>query len=279
MIENALFLLPTYGSAIAQALHHRIISGSMSALPVDWLSLTALVFLLGLKHGFDPDHLVAIDGFTRTSRSRWCGLFFSLGHGVMVTLVALTVAVAASDWQPPGWLERLGAWISISILLALGSANLLMVLRARPGRPVSLVGLRGRWLAQRLGRSSHPVVIASVGAAFALSLDTISHALLFSLTGVSIAGWIFALALGLLFTLGMVATDAVNGWWVAKMVAGADRRAASASRAMSIAIAFLCLALAAGGLAKYPLPGPALSVAAILAIIAAYLATRPARAA
>lgn len=251
----------------------------VSALAADWTGVTALVFLLGLKHGFDPDHLVAIDGFTRTSPSRWCGLFFSLGHGVMVTLVALTVALAASDWQPPGWLERLGAWISISVLLALGSANLLMVLRTQRGRPVSLVGLRGRWLAQRLGRSSHPVVIASVGAAFALSFDTMSHALLFSLTGVSIAGWMFALALGLVFTLGMVLTDAVNGWWVAKMVAGADARAASASRAMSMAIAFLCLALAAAGLVKYPLPAPLASVGAILLIAAAYVMTRPARAA
>lgn len=251
----------------------------VNALAGDWVGVTALVFLLGLKHGFDPDHLVAIDGFTRTSRSRWCGLFFSLGHGVMVTLVALTLAVAASDWQPPGWLERLGAWISISVLLALGTANLFMALRARPGRPVPLIGVRGRWLAERLGRSSHPVVIASVGAAFALSFDTISHALLFSLTGVSIAGWLFALALGLVFTLGMVATDAVNGWWVAKMVAGADRRAASASRAMSIAIAFLCLALAAAGLAKYPLPAPLLTFGAVLLIAAGYLMTRPARAA
>ena len=249
----------------------------VNALAGDWLGVSALVFLLGLKHGFDPDHLVAIDGFARTSRSRWCGLFFSLGHGVMVTLVALTVAVAASDWQPPGWLERLGAWTSISVLLALGIANLLMVLRARPGRPVPLVGVRGRWLAERFRGNSHPMVIASVGAAFALSFDTLSHALLFSLTGVSIAGWMFALALGLVFTAGMVATDALNGWWVAKMVAGADGRAASASRAMSIAIAFLCFALAAGGLVKYPLPAPLASVGALLLIAAAYLVTRPAR--
>jgi nickel/cobalt transporter (NiCoT) family protein len=249
----------------------------VNALTGDWLAVSALVFLLGLKHGFDPDHLVAIDGFARTSRSRRCGLFFSLGHGVMVKLVALTVALAASDWQPPAWLEQLGAWISIGVLLALGSANSLMLLRARGGHAVPLVGLRGRWLAERFRGHSHPMVIASVGAAFALSFDTMSHALLFSLTGVSIAGWMFALALGLVFTAGMVATDALNGWWVAKMAAGADRRAAAASRAMSIAIAFLCFALAAAGLVKYPLPAPVASVGALLLIAAAYLMTRPAR--
>ena len=258
----------------------------MTDLPADWLGLTALVFLLGLKHGCDPDHLVAIDGITRSSRSRWSGLFFSLGHGVVVTLVGLAVALAALDWQAPAWLEQLGASISIGVLLVLGVANLMMALRARPGQPVSLVGLRGKWVAERLGRSSHPVVIAAVGAAFALSFDTISHALLFSLTGASMAGWAFALALGAVFTFGMMATDALSGWWTARMIAAADRRAALASRAMSTAIAFLCLALAGAGMAKFALPAlddakAWMSLSSVFVIVAAYLAAvrlgRPAR--
>src|SRR2546425_5891594 len=162
---------------------------------MDILGLAALVFVLGLKHGLDPDHLVAIDGFTRSSRSRWCGLFFSLGHGVVVTLVGVAVALVATEWQAPRWLEDTGAWISIGVLLALGIANLLAVLRAAPGVPVPLVGLRGHWLSERLAGASHPAVIAAVGAAFALSFDTISHALVFSMTGASLAGWFFAAGL------------------------------------------------------------------------------------
>lgn len=247
-------------------------------MSTDAFGLAALVFLLGLRHGCDPDHLVAIDGLTRSSRSRWCGFFFSLGHGLVVTLVGVAVALAASDWRAPAWLELVGAWISISVLLVLGVANLLAVFRARQGEPVYLVGLRGRWLAERLARASHPMVIASVGAAFALSFDTISHALLFSLTGASMAGWLFALGLGLVFTLGMMLTDAANGWWVAKMIAGADARAARASRAMSMAIAFLCLALATAGIAQYAVPPP-VSVLTLLVVGAAYLlANRLARA-
>jgi high-affinity nickel-transport protein len=243
----------------------------MTNLPADALGLAALVFLLGLRHGFDPDHLVAIDGLTRSTRSRWSGLFFSIGHGAVVTLVGLAVAVLAADWQAPAWLEQTGAWISVCVLLVLGIANLMLVLRARPGEPTAPIGLRGRWLARRLGEASHPVVIAAVGAAFALSFDTISHALLFSLTGATMAGWLFALGLGLVFTLGMVATDALNGWWVARMLAGADRASERASRVMSAAIAFLCLALAAGALAKYPLPKPALSLGSIAVVLAVYL--------
>src|SRR5215472_5121291 len=155
----------------------------------DVLGLAALVFVLGLKHGLDPDHLVAIDGFTRSSRSRWCGLFFSLGHGVVVTLVGVGVALLAADWQPPQWLEYAGAWISIAVLSALGLGNLMAALRAAPGQPVAL---------------------AAVGAAFALSFDTISHALVFSMTGASMAGWAFAAILGIVFTCGMALTDAAS---------------------------------------------------------------------
>src|SRR3989475_5483199 len=221
--------------------------------------LIGLVFALGLRHGFDPDHLVAIDGMTRSSArvpgmSRWSGLFFSLGHGAVVTLVGLVVALAAADLRAPRWLEQLGAGISIGVLLVLGIGNLLMTARTPSEAAVPLVGLRGRWLADRLARASHPLVIASVGAAFALSFDTLSHALLFSLTGASMAGALFAAMLGIVFTLGMVLTDTLNSWWVAKLVSVADRRAAFVSRCVSVAIAFLCLALAAGGIAKYVLP-------------------------
>src|SRR5256885_8556552 len=201
---------------------------------MDILGLAALVFVLGLKHGLDPDHLVAIDGFTRSSRSRWCGLFFSLGHGVVVTLVGVGVALIATEWQAPQWLEHTGAWISIGVLLALGFGNLSAALRAAPGAPVELVGLRGRWLTERLARASHPAVIAAVGAAFALSFDTISHALVFSMTGASLAGWAFAAILGVAFTCGMAFTDALSGLWVARPVRSADRRAPSPSRLMSI---------------------------------------------
>src|SRR5207237_10917445 len=114
----------------------------------------------------DPDHLVAIDGFTRTTRSRWCGLFFSLGHGLVVTLVGVAVAIAAAHSQAPAWLEVSGAWISITVLTVLGVANLLALLRAPPGQPVGLVGARSDWLPAGLAEASRPAVLCAVGAAF-----------------------------------------------------------------------------------------------------------------
>src|SRR5436853_189686 len=98
----------------------------IESLPSHWLSLAAVVFLLGLKHGLDPDHLAAIDGLTRFNAgrhprvSRWSGLLFSAGHGVVVTLVAIAVATVATEWRAPEWLEQTGVWISIAFLALLG---------------------------------------------------------------------------------------------------------------------------------------------------------------
>jgi high-affinity nickel-transport protein len=258
----------------------------MNSLPTQWFSLVAVVFLLGLKHGLDPDHLAAIDGLTRYNAgrkprlSRWSGLLFSAGHGVVVTSVAIAVATVATEWRAPAWLEHAGTWISIAFLTLLGLANLTAILRTPRGEVVRTVGLRSRWFA-RLTRAEHPVLIAAVGAAFALSFDTISQAVLFSITGSSLAGWLFAAALGLVFTAGMMATDALNGLWVSRLVRGADARAAAASRVMSVAIALASLAIAALALARQVSPALdatleswtlALSAAVMLVVVAAYAA-------
>jgi high-affinity nickel-transport protein len=257
---------------------------------VDALGLAALVFALGVKHGFDPDHLVAIDGFARSSSrnrprlARRVGLYFSLGHGAIVTLVGLAVALYARQWQAPGWLDPLGAAISIAVLLFLGTMNLFMVWRASPGERLVPVALRGRWFSERFSGASHPVMIAAVGAAFALSFDTVSHAVVFSLSGATAAGWLFALVLGLVFTLGMVLTDTLNGWWVARMVQRADARAAAASRWMSVAVGALCLGIAAAGLSRIALPraghfmdayAPAVGVSTFLLILLVYRKAAP----
>lgn len=231
----------------------------MDSLPTHWLSLVAVVFLLGLKHGLDPDHLAAIDGLTRFNAarrprlSRWSGFLFSLGHGVVVTAVAIVVATVATGWQAPAWLEETGVWISISFLLVLGIANLLAVVRTPRGQMVRPVGLRSR-LFGRLTQAEHPVVIAAVGAAFALSFDTISQAVLFSVTGSNLAGWLFATLLGLVFTLGMMTTDALNGLWVSRLARSADRRTAEASRVMSLAVGCVAVAIAALAIARHSLP-------------------------
>jgi nickel/cobalt transporter (NiCoT) family protein len=256
----------------------------MNSLPTHWFSLVAVVFLLGLKHGLDADHLAAIDGLARYNAgrkprlSRWSGLLFSAGHGAVVTAVAVAVATVATQWRAPSWLEEAGTWISIVFLALLGFANALAVWRTPRNEVVRAVGLKSRWFA-RLARAEHPVLIAAVGAAFALSFDTISQAVLFSITGSHVAGWVFAAGLGIVFTAGMMATDALNGLWVSRLVARADERAAAASRVMSCAVAFASLAIAAVAAARRFFPALdaglegwslALSAAVVAVVVLAY---------
>jgi len=214
-----------------------------------------MVFLLGLRHGMDPDHLATIDGLARYNASsrprlaRWSGCLFSLGHGLAVTLIAGFVAATLHEGTAPAWLEHVGAWISIVFLLALGALNIAAVLRTPAEEVVRPAGFKGRWFG-RLAQTGHPAVIASIGAAFALSFDTVSQTALFSLTGAHLAGWPFSIALGVVFTLGMMTTDGANGVWVARLLRRADRRARLASRVMSLSIALLGVAIACLGMAR-----------------------------
>ena len=51
----------------------------MGILPHDGVALIMVVFILGLQHGLDPDHIATIDGLTRFNAelrprlSRWSG--------------------------------------------------------------------------------------------------------------------------------------------------------------------------------------------------------------
>ena len=234
----------------------------MTVLPADWIGLILIVYILGLKHGMDPDHLATIDGLTRFNAtvkprlSRWSGFFFSLGHGIVVTLVAVFVTLFYNDWDAPLWLQDFGAWISVVFLYLLGFANLIAVAKSRPEEIVRSVGLKSRLLG-KLIETSHPVLIAFIGALFALSFDTVSQAALFSLTAASIAGWAFPMALGVIFMLGMMTTDGVNGWWVARLISRADQRAAVASRVMGLAVAGLSILVGTVGLARQLSPSVA----------------------
>jgi high-affinity nickel-transport protein len=207
----------------------------------------------------DPDHLATIDGIARSNAAhsprlaRWSGLLFSAGHGAIVILVAIGVSLLAREWQTPAWLEALGAWISIGFLYALGLLNLYSVLSAAPGTVVAPAGVKSQLLG-RFTRVSHPLLIAAVGALFALSFDTVSQMALLSLTARNLSGWGFAAMLGVAFMLGMMTTDGLNGLWVARLLARADRRALIASRTMGLAIAGLSLLVGSYCLARQFFP-------------------------
>ena len=264
----------------------------MHDLPTDWGALCALIFLLGMRHGLDADHLAAIDGLTRLNQqrragvARYCGALFSAGHGAIVLGIAVAVGAVTQCWTPPAWLDALGAWVSITFLLALGAINLHAVLTAAPGKTVPLVSLKGRFLGRFLGRLAQarsPLGVAAVGALFALSFDTVTQSVMFAATGAQFGGVIPSVTLGLLFVLGMLVTDGLNGWWMARLIARADEMAALASRIMGAAVAGVSLLVAALGISRLVSPafeawsdGKELAFGAllVLSLAASYLLAR-----
>jgi len=231
----------------------------MLDMPSDWTALLVLVFVLGIKHGFDADHLATIDGLTRFNAranpplARRCGMLFSLGHGAVVVVIALAASTLIRQWQVSAWLEVTGAWISIGVLTVLGLVNLRALRTTKPDQVVALVGIKSRWLGG-LARSTKPGWIMLIGALFAFSFDTLSQAALFALTASKFGGWQHALVLGLLFTLGMLVTDGINGLWIARLIARADQMALVASRLLSFVISSLSLLIAAVGVASLAFP-------------------------
>ena len=124
----------------------------MHVLPADWTSLVAVVLLLGLKHGFDADHLAAIDGLTRISRraqarhARYCGALFSLGHGLVVILNRAAGELGLGALARAG-LARAGPCLDLDLLPDTAR-------RLEPARGAERAAARGGragWLAQPLG--------------------------------------------------------------------------------------------------------------------------------
>jgi len=214
---------------------------SPTDLPRDFLGIALVVLLLGLKHGFDADHLAAIDGLachnapTRPRLARLSGALFSLGHGVVVVGVALAVSLLAEAWRAPRWLEALGAWVSIGVLTLLALVNIAAVLRTPNDEMAHLFGWRSGAFA-RLLRAGSPLMVMGVGTLFALSFDTMSQAALFAVTATQYGGWQPALLLALVFTAGMLLTDGINGWWVSRLICSSERTARVASRIVALAV-------------------------------------------
>ncbi len=260
----------------------------MHQLPSQWPALCVLVLLLGLRHGFDADHLAAIDGLTRINLRRGrafapqCGTLFSLGHGVVVLGIALAVGLAERTQRVPGWLELAGAWISIGLLTLIGVANLRAVLAAAAHETVAPVAVKGRLLGRAL-TAGHPLAVALVGMLYAVSFDTVSESVMFALTATHLGGLASALFVGGLFVLGMLATDGANGLWIAKLINRSDRIGAIGSRVMGLGISSVSLLTAAYGLTKLTTSGIdtwsaahewSVGVAVIVIVLLCYLIAR-----
>lgn len=220
-----------------------------------FLQLALMVFLLGIKHGLDPDHLVAIDGMTRYNAAgkpqlaRWAGFLFSLGHGAVVVTFAAFLSAATTVRHIPHWTEIIGTMTSVAFLLGMGALNLYSALSTKQHThtPIAFKGA----LLTRFFKASSPASILGLGALFAVSFDTLSQAAMFAATTSQSGGWLSAMALALLFTVGMMLPDAVNGFWLSKILRHANTEIQFVSRLMGIVIAGLSLTIGSINLARF----------------------------
>ncbi len=113
--------------------------------------------LLGLRHGFDYDHLAAITDITSVQRG-WregmrLGLLYALGHGF--TIAVLGVAVVIFRLALPAHLDAVGERVVGVTLLVLTAYIVWSFFRRAPGEhphPVSRIALLvsgARWLGWR----------------------------------------------------------------------------------------------------------------------------------
>lgn len=237
------------------------------------VGLTA--YLLGVRHAFDADHIVAIDNTTRYLRARnrpaaSVGFFFSLGHSSVVLLAcvllgigwrSLTAHVQGTESSGATAAAIWGPAISGTFLIVLAAINarILADLWRHRGEPMS-DGLAARGVATRLiGERSirRPRQMLLVGFLFGLGFDTAtSVGLLLLAAGAeqSALSWSAFVALPLLFAAGMTLFDSLNGVAMNRAYGWADsepRRLAYnlAVTAISAAAALVVGTLALVGLA------------------------------
>ena len=179
-----------------------------------YLSEILLLFVLGLRHGLDPDHIAVIDNLTlrflehRPRLAGWVGTLFALGHGLVVTVLAVLVSWLAPTTALPAWLLACMEWVPTVLLVVIGFLNLAAL--HRPAAPYRPVGWRHHLLPARWQRSLHPAGVVLTGVLFATVFDTATQAAAWGYVATGRGGWPAALLLGVVFTLGMVLTDTLD---------------------------------------------------------------------
>ena len=178
------------------------------------LGTAMLAYVLGLRHAVDADHIAAIDNVVRKlmqegKRPVSAGLFFSLGHSLVIAIaVAVIVGTAFALQGRPHPFKVIGSVIgtgtSAFFLLAIAAVNLIILRgvwrsfqRARRGEAVAEHELdqllSGRGLLARIFRPLFRMVTRSwhmfaIGFLFGLGFDTATEITLFTVAGSQASG-------------------------------------------------------------------------------------------
>src|SRR6202171_5341139 len=212
------------------------------------LALGGLAYTFGLRHAFDADHIAAIDNTTRKllqdgKKPVGVGFFFSLGHSLVVFLVAAALGLAGK-WivdgvvSNGGQLRSIGGELSVVVsggfLVLIGFLNLLVLIdiirvyrRMKEGGyddsslelDLTAGGVMSRIFGRLFRVIQHSWQMYPIGFLFGLGFDTASEVAILAISaGAAAKGvpFLAVIALPLIFAAGMSLMDTADGAFMAK---------------------------------------------------------------
>ncbi|MDR6999781.1 sodium:proton antiporter [Neobacillus niacini] len=206
---------------------------------METFSLILLVFVLGLRHGLDADHLACIDGLTRYNLrmnspiARWVGTLFSFGHGFVVASVAVILGVFIKDFKIPVYVDTFVTWISVLSLFSIGTLNVYNLLKTNPesDKNFQVSGIKGKFIPRAAKETTNPFIVILIGGLFAMAADTVSQTSMWAIAAGN-SGKYMPIILGIVFMVGMMVTDTIDSFVAFRMVSHSTRLGQSASRIM-----------------------------------------------
>jgi high-affinity nickel-transport protein len=210
------------------------------------LGVALTAWTLGARHGFDADHISAIDNTTRKlmadgGRPLGTGFFFALGHSSIIVVVGAGLCVAAhaafgAVVDPSSTYETTGGVIGTSMaagfLYLIAGLNLVVLAgimkvfrQMRRGlfdeveleRQLQSRGLMYRFFGRFMGSITRTWHMFFVGAVFGIGFDTATEVLLLAATATGATQglpWYAVLSLPLLFAGGLTVFDTLDGFFM-----------------------------------------------------------------
>jgi high-affinity nickel-transport protein len=218
-----------------------------------------LFFVLGLRHGVEPDHVAAIDGMTlraidhQEAHAPWTGSLFALGHGLAVAVLAIAVSLLAASFTLPPLLQAITEWLPVVLLLMLGAWNLRALLTPGQYQPSSV---RMKLIPARLRERTDLWSTVAIGLLFALVVDTVAHVSAWSVFATHRGGWWAGVLAGLLFSVGMLLASTANSQLVFRLLHRGRDAAASARMRRGVGWVVVLLSFGAAAVAIAEQFGP-----------------------
>ena len=210
------------------------------------LGVALTAWSLGARHGFDADHISAIDNTTRKlmadgERPLGTGFFFALGHSTVIVVVGAALALAAhavfgaivdpnSTYETTGGL--IGTSLAAGFLYLIAGLNLVVfagivqVFRqmrrgqfdeAELERQLQARGLLSRFFGRFMKAITKTWHMFFVGLVFGIGFDTATEVLLLAATATAATQglpWYAVLSLPLLFAGGLCIFDTLDGFFM-----------------------------------------------------------------